>query len=717
MLTAYGYQKYGADFWQKVTGDAVRVKSFFNKAIEKHSGVPFVQFRKDAIAYFENESFSPGKENTTAINPGYITAAKKNNVIDYLFPAFINNDSILVTKRSYKEIPAFYILANGKEEKIKTRSFALDDYYSYKNGKLVYASYQSDPRWINGDYSVIQVLDIKTKQQKQLGHRSKYFSPDINDDGTEVLAVQVKTNGTNNLVRLSTATGDIVAATPNPNNYFFTQTKYTGSNTAISAVRNPGGQMALIKVELNSGKTENLTPFSFNVLGYPSVKGDTVYFSMMNNNADNIYAVTLTGNKIFRLTNNLTSLYAPAVNATGDLVYHAFTAEGNRLAKLDLKQAEWQSITEAAVLNMPATYALPALNKSGAGILYDLPATENIITKYKKGLHLFNFHSWRPVFDEPEYGYQVFSDNVLSNFSNILTYTYNRNDKSHTLGIDAAYAALFPILTVGAEESFNRTVDTAFGKSVQFNSATLKTGFSIPLNFVGGRSNKFLNFGAGYNIEQYYYRGVTKNVFNNKAVNYVNAFFSFSNVGQVARQHINPRWAQTISFNYRDAFNFMDSHKFVGTASLYFPGLFVNHSLVLNAAYQKRDSLPDLFSNIFPYARGYEALSTRKMYKLGVNYHFPLAYPDWGLAGLIYFQRIRANAFYDQNIATARLSGTLTDIKSRSTGGEIYFDTKLGAAFPLTIGVRFAHLLDTDLLNPTIKNKWEIVLPLNLIPN
>jgi hypothetical protein len=151
--------------------------------------------------------------------------------------------------------------------------------------------------------------------------------------------------------------------------------------------------------------------------------------------------------------------------------------------------------------------------------------------------------------------------------------------------------------------------------------------------------------------------------------------------------------------------------------SLYFPGLFVNHSLVLNGAFQKRDSLPDLFSNNFSYARGYEALSTRQMYKLGVNYHLPLVYPDWGVAGLVYFLRIRANTFYDHNIATARLNGVLTDIKSRSVGGELYFDTQLGGAFPLTIGVRFAHLLDTDLLNPTVKNKWEIILPVNLIPN
>jgi hypothetical protein len=441
---------------------------------------------------------------------------------------------------------------------------------------------------------------------------------------------------------------------------------------------------------------------------------------MMNTDADNIFAVTLSGNKIYRLTNYLNSVYHPAVNSKNELLYSAFTAAGNRLSKINLGKAEWQTVA-ATDIATPDLYTPSALQKNGAGTLYTVTDKQNPVSKYKKSAHLFNFHSWRPVFNDPEFGYEIYSDNVLSNFTNTLSYTYNRNDRSHTAGINTAFAGWFPILNLGADESFNRTLDTAFGKSVQFNSATLKAGFAVPLNFIGGRTNKFLSFGAGYNMEQYYYKGVSKNVFKNNAINYGNAFLSFSNASRKARQHINPRWAQAISLNYRDAFNYRNSHKFVGNVALYFPGLAVNHSLLINAAYQKRDTLPDLFSNIFSYARGYEALSTRRMYKLAFNYHFPLCYPDWGVAGLIYFQRVRANAFFDFNNAKARVTSNgisaLTEIKNRSVGGELYFDTKVWNSLPVSIGVRFAHLLDTDLLNRGVKNKWEIIVPIGLIPD
>ena len=720
LLVAYGYEKYGEDFWQKVTADALRFKGLFNNAIQRNAGIPFKQFRDSAINYFKVKSIFE----ETAINKNlattpysYLTAEKKRNVIDYMFPNYISDDSIVVTKKSYKEVSSFYLLTNGKEEKISVKHYTLDDYFSYRNGKIVYASFQSDPRWTNRDYSVIQLVDIKTKQQKQLTYRSKYFSPDINESGNEIIAVRVNTDGTNYLCRIDATSGLELQKIPNPNNYFFTQTKYINNTTAISAVRNIGGQMALVKVDLMNGNVETLTPFSYNVLGYPFVKGDTVYYSMMNKSADKIFAFTLHDKKIYQLTNNLNGIYHPVVNSKGDLLFSSNTAKGNRLATINIKSLSWNNVIADAVASISNSYtSSTALTNEGSQVLYQVSDIKNQVTRYKKSYRMYDFHSRRPVLSDPDFGYTFYSYNLLNSFSNTLTYKYNRYEKSHSVEYEALYSGWFPWLSLGVEESFNRTFDTAIGKSMQFNSATAKLGFSVPLSFLGGRFNQFLNVAATYNVEQYAYRGAGKNIFKNKAIEYVNTSFSFSNVSRRAMQHINPRWAQSISFNYRDAFTYSESHKLVANAAFYFPGLFVNHSLVINAAYQKRDSLPDLFSKTFSYARGYEALTTRRMYKIAVNYQLPLFYPDWGVAGILYFQRIRANAFYDYNNARARLNGTLTDIINRSTGAEFYFDTKVWNSLPVTIGFRYSHLLDKDLFYPGVKNKWEILIPIDLIP-
>jgi len=103
------------------------------------------------------------------------------------------------------------------------------------------------------------------------------------------------------------------------------------------------------------------------------------------------------------------------------------------------------------------------------------------------------------------------------------------------------------------------------------------------------------------------------------------------------------------------------------------------------------------------------------MYKIGVNYHLPLLYPDLGFANLFYLQRMRANVFFDYN--NARINNSYIDLKNRSIGTEIYFDTKIWNSFPVTFGIRFSHLMNKDLLNPGVKNKWEFIIPMGFVPD
>ncbi len=723
MLVAYGAEKYGADFWKKVTEDAVRFKGLFyafNNAIEKYSGEKYTKFCSNALLHFKALTLVDNSQKET---PDYMTPVQKNNISSYVSPAFVGKDSLLVTKRSYREVNSFYLLVNGKEIKLRIKDYGLDDYFSYRNGKVVYAAYRSDALRGNRDYSEIRLLDIYTNKQRRITLKTKYFSPDINEAGTEIIAVTVNPNGTNFIHRINAVTGGIILEVPNPTNYFFTQTKYINSDEAVSAARHPDGTMALVKINLNTGLTETLTPFSYQVLGYPIVKNDTVYYSMMSNktesnkqiSADNVFALDLKSGRIYQLTNNVNGIYQPMVNETGDLITSSFTADGYRLQKTNSAKLLWTNTTQLSK-QTPDINPMSSKTKNIL-MLPGISDTTIVVSPYKKSFRLFNFHSARPNISATEYGYTFYGDNTLSSFSNNIHYVYNRNEQSSSIGYNLVYAGAFPFFTAGLEYTYNRNIDTAFNKGINFNAAKANIGFYVPLKFVGGRNFKNLSFGASYYLEQLPYISIGKNVLNNTSFKYSNAFIAFSNSSRQAIQHIHPRWAQSFYFNYRKGFNYYKTGKLTGNTAFYFPGLSVNHSLVINAAFQIRDTLPDFFSNNFSYARGYEALNTRRMMKLGANYHFPLFYPDWGFGNIVYFQRIRANAFFDFNIARARFNGKLDNIKNRSTGAEIYFDTKVWNALPASIGIRYSHLLDTDLQNPKASGRWEIVLPINLIPN
>ena len=131
-------------------------------------------------------------------------------------------------------------------------------------------------------------------------------------------------------------------------------------------------------------------------------------------------------------------------------------------------------------------------------------------------------------------------------------------------------------------------------------------------------------------------------------------------------------------------------------------------------AYQGRDTMRQYaYSNNFPYPRGFDGgYDLPRMWKIGANYHFPLIHPDWGIANIIYFLRIRANAYTDYaELQSLRTKAVYT---FQTAGGELFFDTKLWNQLPASFGIRFNHLVTADLPGVPF-SQWEFILPVNLI--
>ena len=142
----------------------------------------------------------------------------------------------------------------------------------------------------------------------------------------------------------------------------------------------------------------------------------------------------------------------------------------------------------------------------------------------------------------------------------------------------------------------------------------------------------------------------------------------------------------------------------------------VNHNLVINLAHQQKNKTNVIdFSNDFPFARGYQAENLDNMNKAGVNYHFPIAYPDAGIANTLYFLRIRGNLFYDYtHVSDFYSSGRPFRETFRSTGAEVYFDTKLFNQGAVSFGFRYSYLIDPDIFGGSGRNRFEIIVPVTV---
>ncbi len=727
LLVNYGYEKYGADFWQKVTSDASAFKGLFypfQKAIKRHTGVNYRKFYSDALnAYRNNENASPELQQMTELskpkfNEGTavgepITSLNKSYVTNYLFPYRITEDSVLYLRTSYRHRPSFFIAGKEGQRKLRVKDISPDNQFSYRNGRIVYAAFEPDARWGWKDYSVIKLLDVETGRQMKITNRSKYFTPDISAQGDKIAAVQVLPDGSSELHILDASGGAVLQRISSPEVMLFTDPKFFNEETIVTPVRFTDGRMSLALAAIKTGTISWLTPASFNVTGYPCVSDDIIYFTANYEGNDDVFALKMADKKIYRITQGPLGNYF--VNAAaGKITWSSFTAEGYQLHELEEKDINWQEITTAARQELAAKFSVARSGEFG-DILPGMAGRRKFpVSSYKKGTRLLNFHSWRPYYEDPLFTFSLYGENVLNTLQTELYYSYNENDKTSSVGFSTIYGAMFPWLSAGTEYTFNRKVPVG-NRVYQWDQLDSRIGLNVPLNFTSGASFKQFNIGSNY----FYRRNINKgflrdSIGGNDGFSYLHHYFSCNQQVQRAVQHIFPKWGYGLSAAYRHAVTDFTSWQFTGNASVFLPSPVSNHSIVGTAAWQEVDTLRTVFGNRFPYSRGYTGRYFSRMWRTSVNYHFPIWHMDWGFANILYVQRLRGNMFYD---FTRVFSRDKTQFRNqRTVGAEFFADTKWWNQYELTFGFRISRLLDQDQFNGFRGTVFEFIMPVSIIP-
>ncbi|MCC7400858.1 MAG: hypothetical protein IT214_05175 [Chitinophagaceae bacterium] len=724
LLVNYGRKKYGEDFWTKVARDASAFKGLFypfQHAIKKYTDLPYKTFYEDAFRYYQELSHTlpdrqPGISGTKSPEAAAIRnvfPVNKRYVNNYYFPFSIGHDSLLYLRSDQRHRPAFYIKDKKGEQRLRVQDISIDQQFSYRDGKIVYAAYESDPRWGWRDYGVIRLLDIKTGREQALTQRSRYFSPDISPGGAMIVAVQVSADGKNELHLLDAVSGKVLHTIHSEEGIFFTDPKFVDENSLVAAARFPDGKMSLVRVEIKSGRVSSLTVPSYNVLGYPSVQGDTVFFTASYSGNDDVFALCMNDKKVFRISNGPLGNYF--VNAgNGKVTWSAFTAEGYQLKQMEGKDILWKEMDLYSQEKLQPVFPVGDSGRVHDILQHKIPARNFPGIKYSKTTGLFHIHSWRPYYSDPEFSFSLYGQNILNTLQSEIYYLYNKNDRTNAAGVNAVYGAWFPYLNFGMQYTFDDQTMTG-SRIHRWGQLDTRIGLSIPLSWVRGRLFNNFNAGSYYVLRNQFNKGFFKDSLGAVSYSYLGHYISWSQQVQQAVQHIYPRLGYAISLNERYAITKYTGNQILAGAALYLPGFFSTHSLVLSSAFQQRDTLRQLsFSNLFPYSRGYTEFYFSRMWKVSGNYHFPIIYPDWGFGNILYLSRIRGNIFYDFTRVYSNDKTASRD--QRSAGGEIYFDTKWWNQYPLTFGFRVSRLLDNDFATRTKGTMFEFILPVSIIP-
>lgn len=701
LMTSYGRLQYGPDFWNGVTDDAVRYRRVFypfSQSLKHRTGKNAAGFFKAALHSYAQHWQTGTTQAADTITPPVSTYT------NYRYVYAAENGGLIVSKSSFRAIPAFYAIApDGKETRITAPGLGFDDYFSYRNGQLLWTESRYSARWGWKDYSLVRVHDRATGRTRTLRHERRCFSPDLSFSGHHIAVAAVTENQQYRIEILNAQTGAIVKTLPNRENWYYTYPRFTADDRfIISAVRGQDGRMALISQEVATGAVKILAPFRVQTIGIAAVEGEHIYFTAAFADADNVYRLSLRDTALQQVTRRPNGVQHMAVSG-GNIVYSEFTAEGYKLLKSAIDPVTIQQPKHSAWLQPDF--------REGGDILNKVPARDYQERKYPKTHRIFNFHSWLPRLDDPDYGLYVYGENVLGTLQTTAGVSYNTNENSPELSAALLYGAWFPYLRTGVDYRMQRKLRVNDTISLEWNELDWYGGFAIPLNLSAGKFHRSLHLGSNFHYLTRARTASSKYRFRDDNIQYVDATLSFSNQRIRAAQNIFSHFGQTLQLRYNKTVNNVPAEQLYGRADLYLPGFSANHSLVLQGAYQQRDTmLRYAFTDNFVYARGYEKPFYEHIYKAGANYHFPICYPDWGFANLLYFMRLRGNVFYDHSVAYN--FRTRKDVTYASAGGELFFDTKIGNVLPFTFGMRYSRLLDTDPVDPSRKNRFEVIVPL-----
>ncbi|MBZ4187756.1 PQQ-like beta-propeller repeat protein [Niabella beijingensis] len=712
LLVNYGYERYGADFWGKVTSEAAAYKGLLyplQKAITRNTGLSYKNFTTAAFAFYRDRF---GSRTTGAFNDSAaaVFPADHKTLTSYYYPQQVSADSLLYLKTSNKERPGFYLLDKKGEHRLRIRDISSEQQFSYANGRIVYAAVETDPRWSWKTYSVLRVVDLKTGAQKRLTKKTRYFSPDIAADGNRIVANKVDLLGHSSLVELDAASGAVLREFSAAGTDYFANPRIKDADRVVTAIRQKDGTTYVGLVDLNEKTIRPLTPPSFKTVGQVSITGDTVYFVGADDLSDAVFSVELTSGALRKLKTAENNSYF--VNAGfGKLNRSRFTADGFQLRQSAAATAVWEPQEPAAFVSGTTGIVSDSLT-GGSGPLEQetglLPSK-----KYHALTRPINLHSWRPNYDDPEYSFTIYGNNVLNTTQTELYYLYNENDRTHAVGGTLTYAGLFPYIGIGTQYRFNRN-QVVQKKLRQWDQWDNYLSLSVPLNWNHGREFRFFNLGTNIGYRQDFSRGVNQAGFPSSGFGYITHSMGLGTQVQRAIQDIYPRWGINLSTQYQYAVNKWSGQQLFARTTAYLPGIFKTHSLVLSAAWQEAFSRSLLFSNRINFARGFNGIDSARIGTVTAAYHLPLWYPDWGFGNILYLQRLRGAAFYDYTAVKGKQTGYYRGLQS--AGIEIYADTQWWNQHPLTFGFRTGRLLTRDPVTPGRSWFYEFILPVSIIP-
>ncbi|QZE14425.1 hypothetical protein K4L44_00740 [Halosquirtibacter laminarini] len=736
---------YKGDVWEKVLKSSMNLHGIiypFSQSTKKHTGYSTHKLYKKAYADMK-ATWKKDLENKV-ISPSSFILKKEDRLVSMYNPMRSYDNRLFVLKKGYSTTPRIIEVVDGKEKKVYNVNNLSSDLFDINNKQLVWSQTDTDPVYQFRSYSNIYSLDLKTKRKTKLTSKTKLFSPSISPDGKSIVASEFD-NSLRALVILDAKTGKIVKRYTPYHNGVVVYPKWMKDGESIVYIASFDNKTALVKQTLNPSNTKDefteITPTNNHVISNFCIDNNKIYFSASYSGTDNIYSTGLSGNKkITQISNVKVGAYNPVI-VNNKLIYGDYTFKGEKLKSMDPSYVA-NANTKVTSLKEVALFEI-SKGKQEKYILSDIPNNQYDKSSYKglfKGLKL---HSWGSVNVNNKSGLGLKMDNILGDLSMAAVYSKHNISGTNQYLLNAVYGKYPVKISASASRqiaespnffpSQGKKIDSLFTPKVDRARLTLSlpiqtnsTNYSIGANMSTGigtykyDTRSFEGWGDTYKPStKIIAAGNTlPSTFENdkitdETIKEINRLFpetkksgieyrasvSLSAIRNKAPMNLQPKFGASVKVDYTLEVNEKEKlsspikeGQWNVSTRLYLPGLMANDGIFIDGSYGKNDMdrLYQLKTTDFVDARGIDNIVTDERFSLRNNYQVPLWYPDFGIANIIYFKRMRLNGFYDlQFTKDMKIANKTSYNKYQSYGGELVFDISIINVLPMQVGIRY----------------------------
>lgn len=727
MMLSYGRISSG-DY--NLSGNIINgiIREFYNPAVVnrkfgEHTGLSRRKLFYKAFDYYSDywKKEWESRGSFTSATP-LAKENKRGYYTEYRSPLVIGEDSLICIKSGKNEAAFLVLISEGKERVL--HPFSASTGRLERNGKeILWTETIQDTRWEIGSVERLMAYNLESGKIRALLKGDSYYNPAAEGEGDTLAVVEYPVKG-GSLIRFlygeSYEKGSFAEA---PDGGQITEVAYCAGKWYAFVITGRGVGL----FSYCNGRWERIIAEQHSSLTRLRGFGEKLFFVSDIDGVNNIYMYDIAAGELGRVTNSEFGatdpfpyngkLYYISLNLSGRYpVCSPLVKEDNGLSvtlKGGVIKSEYR-YGPAEVLAKEAESALKPLEERLKGEEDPTPGSYKS-RRYRKGTHLFNFHSWMPfylnvnklmnldfdhTYEVVSLGATLYSQNLLGTALSMLGYSY-RNGR-HAAHASFEYSGWYPVFRVNVDYneeskyiwSLEREKEryvirgAKSGKPLLDLMATLY----LPLKFNGRGWNRGLTPQLHYQYKNDEFYSISKGKYiNRQQFIYGLKYYQLRDLAEGAPY---PKWGFGLSAMGLSTLS--GNGEFASVAAvegyLYLPSPLTCHGIRIGAGYQKQGVRGKLFysDNLIKMPRGYtDDIYSENFSLITADYAIPFNLKGLNLGWPAYIKQIKLTPFADFGIVYSKERGY---DYFNSAGFDLLFNTnffRLGTA--VDIGLRYAR--------------------------